>query len=229
MTDIFHEIEEDLRRDRFQRLWSRFGIYFILLVVAIIAGAGAWSGYRWWSQQQAQASGARFEAASQLAEEGKPAEAEAAFAAIIANGTTGYRVLARFRAAGELSLSDKPGGAAAFDALAADGTLSTLTRDIARVRAALLLVDTAPLADIQTRMQTLADSQSALRHSAREIIALAQVRAGELAAANKTATSIMDDPEVPAGVRNRADLVRTLTAASAPAPSAPAAAGAATQ
>jgi len=227
MTDIFHEIEEDLRRDRFQRLWSRFGIYFILLVVAIIAGAGAWSGYRWWSQQQAQASGARFEAASQLAGQGKASEAEAAFASIIADGTSGYRVLARFRAAGELSLTDKAGGAAAFDALAADSTLSNLTRDVARVRAALMLVDTAPLADIRTRMQTLADGPSALRHSAREIIALAQVRAGELAAANKTATSIMDDPEVPAGVRNRADLVRTLTAPAAP--SAPAAAGAATQ
>ncbi len=87
MTDIFHEIEEDLRRERFRRLWDRYGLYLILLCVAVVAAAGAWSGYRYWTQKQSEASGARFEAASALIAEGKPKEAEAALDALAKDGT----------------------------------------------------------------------------------------------------------------------------------------------
>lgn len=223
MTDIFHEIEEDLRRDRFRRLWDRFGIYIILLCVAIIAGAGAWSGYRYWSLKQAQASGARFETANQLLVDGKAKDAEAALAELAKDGTAGYRVLARFRAAGALSTTDKAVGVAAYDALAADSSIDSLSRDVARIRAALLLVDTAPLADITQRVQAIAEGNGAMRHSARQILALAQFKAGDFAAANKTAQWMLDDPEVPPGVRNQAQLVKTLTASAVPPSAAPAA------
>ncbi len=79
MTDIFDEIDEDLRRERLSRLWNRFGIYVILFVVAVIAGTAAYSGWRWWQQREAQATSVRFEAAVKLADEGKHQEAEAAF------------------------------------------------------------------------------------------------------------------------------------------------------
>lgn len=213
MTDIFNEIEEDLRRDRLRRVWDRYGIVFVALVIAVIAGSAGYAGFKWWKLKQDQASGARFEAASQLAAAGKVADAEAAYLALAKDGTAGYQMLARFRAASELAPTDKAKAAAAFDALAADGSLSTLARDLARVRAAMLLVDTAPLADIQARLQALADSQSALRYSAREILALAQYKAGDLAAANKAAALLLEEPEVPPGVRNRAELIRALTAA----------------
>ncbi|HQS07960.1 MAG TPA: tetratricopeptide repeat protein [Xanthobacteraceae bacterium] len=228
MTDIFHEIEEDLRRDRLRRVWDRFGIYFIILVVAIIAAAGAYSAYRYYSLQKAQAAGARFEAASTLAEDGKAAEAQAAFEALAKDGPSGYRTLARFRAAGEIGAKDKPAGVAAFMALANDGTLPPVLRDLASVRASLLQVDTAPLAEIKAQLQPLADGTGGLRHSARELLALAQFKAGNLADANKTAQQAIDDPEVPLGVRNRMELIRTLTAAAAqPAPASEAAAAAA--
>ncbi|TCT05095.1 tetratricopeptide repeat protein [Aquabacter spiritensis] len=228
MTDIFHEIEDDLRRDRFRRLWDRFGLYLILLAVAVVAAAGAWSGYRYWSLQQAQASGARFEAANALLDEGKTAEAQAALAALAQDGTAGYRVLARFRAAGALAAQDKAASAAAFDALAADTAIGALGREVAQIRAAQILVDTAPLAEIVQRIQPLAEGNGALRHSARALLALAQFKAGDLAAANKTAQWILDDPEVPPGIRNQAQLLRTLTAAAVPPAAAPAP-GAATQ
>ncbi|OYZ75048.1 MAG: hypothetical protein B7Y12_13765 [Rhizobiales bacterium 24-66-13] len=228
MTDIFHEIEEDLRRDRLRRVWDRFGIYFIILVVAIIAATGAYSAYRYYSLQKAQAAGARFEAASTLAEDGKAAEAQAAFEALAKDGPSGYRTLARFRAAGEIGAKDKPAGVAAFMALANDGTLPPVLRDLASVRASLLQVDTAPLAEIKAQLQPLADGTGGLRHSARELLALAQFKAGNLADANKTAQQAIDDPEVPLGVRNRMELIRTLTAAAAqPAPASEAAAAAA--
>lgn len=220
MTDIFHEIEEDLRRERFRRLWDRYGLYLILLCVAVVAAAGAWSGYRYWTQKQSEASGARFEAASALIADGKPKEAEAALDALAKDGTAGYRMLARFRDAGLLAASDRAAAVAAYDALSTDASVGAIGQDVARVRAALLLVDNAPLAEMVQRMQPLADGTGPMRHSARQILALAQFKAGDMAAANKIARSIMEDPETPPAIRSQGQLIRTLTdaaeAASAP-------------
>lgn len=236
MTDIFDEIDEDLRRERLSRLWNRFGIYVILFVVAVIAGTAAYSGWRWWQQREAQATSVRFEAAVKLADEGKHQEAEAAFNALAKDAPAGYRALARFRAATELATRDKAAAVAAFDTLAADTSLTAAERDLARIRAAMILVDTGAVADVKQRVQALADGTSPLRHSARELIALSQYKAGDLKGANTTASLILEDQETPNGVRSRAELIRSLTApapakageaapapASAPAPAAPSA------
>ena len=86
MADIFHEVDEEVRREQLKKLWDRYSIYFIALAVLIVAGIGAWRGYEWWEAKQAAAAGAEFEAALALSEDGKHQEAEAAFAKIAAEG-----------------------------------------------------------------------------------------------------------------------------------------------
>jgi hypothetical protein len=74
-------------------------------------------------------------------------------------------------------------------------------------------VDTAPLAEMVQRMQPLAEGTGPMRHSARQILALAQFKAGDLKAAGKVAQSILDDSETPPAIRSQGQLIRTLTAA----------------
>jgi hypothetical protein len=100
VADIFHEVDEEVRREQLKKLWDRYSIYLIALAVLIVAGMAAWRGYEYWVAKQAAAAGAEFEAAIALNEEGKRAEAEAAFAKVAAQAPAGYRVLARMRAAG---------------------------------------------------------------------------------------------------------------------------------
>lgn len=216
MADIFNEIDEDLRRERLGKIWSRFGSYIIGLAVLIVIGVGAWRGYEWWQTREAAASGARFAAALKLSDEGKHTEAQAAFAEIAKDGTSGYRILARFRAATELAYTAKTAAVAAYDALANENGVDPLARDVARIRAGLLLVDTAPLADIEARMKPLDTLTGAFRNSAREILGLAQYRAGDYDAATKTFETLLADGELPPGMRQRAELMRTLAAAGAP-------------
>ncbi|MDF2618040.1 MAG: hypothetical protein K0S00_699 [Xanthobacteraceae bacterium] len=224
MADIFHEIDEDLRRERFNRLWTRYGAYVIGLAVLIVLAVAGWRGYEWWKLQRDQAAGAQFEAALQLAADGKTAEAEAAFQALEKDGTSGYRALARFRAATELAKTDAAKAVAEYDSLGKDPSIAPLMQNVAQVRAALLLVDTAPLADIEGRMKPLDTPEGAFRHSAREILGLAQYKAGDFKAATDTFSGILNDGQTPPGLRRRAELMRTLAAASipVPAPAAPA-------
>jgi len=218
MADIFNEIDEDLRRERFGRLWTRYGGFVIGLAVLIVVAVAGWRGYEWWKLKQDQASGARFEAAQKLATEGKTAEAEAAFVALERDGTSGYRLLARFRAADELAKTDAAAAVADYDGLAKDPSVSTLMQNVAQVRAAMLLVDTVSLAEIEGRMKPLDTPEGAFRHSAREIIGLAQYKAGDYKAATETFTAILNDGQTPPGLRRRAELMRTLSASSMPVP-----------
>ena len=61
MADIFHEVDEEVRREQLKRLWDRYSIYFIALAVLIVAGIGAWRGYEYWVAKRAAAAGAAFE------------------------------------------------------------------------------------------------------------------------------------------------------------------------
>ena len=111
-----------------------------------------------------------------MSEQGKHAEAEAAFAKIAAEAPAGYRVLARLRDAAELAQVKPADAVKAYDELAADSSLGATLQDLAALRAGMLLVDSAPLAEMRRRLEPLAEPGRTFRHSARELLALSAWR-----------------------------------------------------
>ncbi len=213
MADIFHEVDEEVRREQLKKLWDRYSIYLIALAVLIVAGMAAWRGYEYWVAKKAAAAGAEFEAAIALNEEGKRGEAEAAFAKVASEAPAGYRVLARMRAAGALAQSKPADAVKAYDEISADASLGTIWQDLAAVRAGLLVVDTAPLADMRRRLDPVAEPTRSFRHTARELLALSAWRNHDVAAARKYIDMIAGDAESPIGVRARADVLSALITA----------------
>lgn len=213
MADIFHEVDEEVRREQLKKLWDRYSIYLIALAVLIVAGIGAWRGYEYWVEKRANAAGAAFEAAAALSGEGKYVEAEAAFAKVAAEAPDGYRVLARMRAAGALAQVKPADAVKAYDELSADASLGTIWQDLAAIRAGLLLVDTASLADMRRRLDQLAEPTRSFRHTARELLALSAWRNHDLSTAKRYLDMIASDAESPIGTRTRADGLSGLIAA----------------
>ncbi len=215
MTDIFQEVDEEVRREQLKKLWERYGAYLVAACILVVVGVGAWRGYEWWQTKQAAQSGAAFEQAVTLAEAGKHQEAAAAFAKLSTDGTGGYRVLARLREAAELARTDPKAAVAAYDAIGADGRAGQVVQDLAAVRAGLLLVDNAPYAEILQRLEPASAPDRVFRHSAREILALSAWKAGDMAAARRWTEMIISDPQTPPGPRSRAEMLSELIAASA--------------
>ena len=120
MSDIFQEVDEEVRRERLQQLWERHGNLIVALALLIVLAVGGWRGYDWWENRKAAESGAAFEAAVALAESGKQDEAQAAFSKLAKEGSSGYRILARFREAAELAKTDPAAAVKAYDSLAAE-------------------------------------------------------------------------------------------------------------
>ena len=211
MSDIFHEVDEEVRREKLKQLWERHGNLIVAFALLVVLAVGGWRGYDWWETQKAAESGAAFEAAVLLAESGKQAEAQEAFAKLAKDGSSGYRVLARFREAAELAKSDGAAAVKLYDALAADSGLGRAMQDLAGIRAGLILVDSAPLAELSPRLEPLTAADRPFRHSARELLAIGAWRLGDTAVAKRWFDLIASDIETPAGTRQRMDVLMTLS------------------
>jgi hypothetical protein len=210
LTDIFREIDEAVRHEQLKKLWERHGIYLVALAFVLVLGIAGWRGYAWWEARKAAEAGAAFESAIALADAGKPQDAEAALARLAAEGTSGYRKLARLREAALLAQHDPKAAVAAYDAIATDPRMDKELRDLAALRAGFLLLDGAPLDEMQRRLEPLTGPKNTFRHSARELLALAAWRAGDMAAARRWSQLIMTDAETPVSVRARIEMLMVL-------------------
>jgi hypothetical protein len=211
VSDIFREVDEDVRRERLQKLWERHSNLIVAAALLVVLGVGGWRGYEYWENQKAAESGSAFEAAVTLAEAGKQAEARAEFGKVAKEGSAGYRTLARFRDTAELGKLNPAAAVKEYDALAADGSIGRTLQDLAVVRGAMIDVDTAPLADLAAKLEPLTAAGRPFRHSAREILALAAWRANDQAAAKRWFDLIATDAETPAGMRQRIDVLMALS------------------
>jgi len=211
VSDIFQEVDEEVRREKLQQLWERHSNLIVSLALLVVLAVGGWRGYEWWEAKKAAESGTQFETAIRLAEDGKQAEAQAAFAKIAQDGSSGYRILARFREAAELSKTDPAAAVNLYASLAADSSLDRTLRDLAAVRGGMILVDTAPLAELTAKLEPLTAADRPFRHTARELLALSAWRNGDTAAAKRWLDLIATDAETPAGIRARMDVLMTLS------------------
>ncbi len=211
MSDIFQEVDEEVRREKLKQLWERYSNLIVAAALAVVLAVGGWRGYDWWETRKAAESGAAFEAALLLAEGGKPDEARAAFAKLAQEGSSGYRILARFREAAELVRTDPAAAVQAYGVLAGDSSLGRTMQDLAAIRGGLILVDTVQFAELAAKLEPLTSADRPFRHTARELLALAAWRTGDQAAAKRWFDLIATDTETPAGTRQRMEVLMTLS------------------
>lgn len=211
MSDIFREVDEELQRKQFKKLWDRYGYVIIataLLIVALTAGYRGWQAYR---DSVAAERGDRFLAALEMSEQGRAEEARAALEELADDAGRGYSLLARFRAASDrASAGDVEGAIEAFDALSRDADYDTFVQDLARIRAGYLAVDVVGFDAVSERVSDLVVAANPLRFSAREILGLSAYRAGKLDVAREQFEALRDDSETPPELRQRAEFMLAL-------------------
>ncbi len=212
MADIFREIDEDLARDRAEKLWQRFQTPIIALAILIVIAAGAWRTYDHYRIKEAEEAGARFQAAAQLSREGKLKEAENALGDIAKSGPAGYALLAKFRAAADMAMTDAEGAVKIYDIIAADTGAEAGFRELAKIRAAVLRVDQADAGELQRRLEPMAQAGQTYRNTAREMLGVAALKRNDFDAASKWLDMIVTDANAPAEIRQRAEALLGLVA-----------------
>jgi hypothetical protein len=208
LTDVFREVDEEVRREQLLKLWRRYSkhvIAAVLLVLAVVGGILLWR--QWQEQRWIDRSNAYLAAAAM-----PPAEAAEAYEAMA--GDDGYGVLARLREASLLAeLGRKAEAVAGFEAIAGDSGVPQVYRDLAVILHAQHALGQADSGDIVRRLEPLTAADNPWRFQAVELSALAELHAGNVDRARTLFLTLADDPAAPAGLRGRAaEIAATLSA-----------------
>ena len=214
MSDIFQEVDEEVRRDKAAEFWKKYQNWILAGAALIVLASGAFRYWQYERERAEQAAGAQFQQALSALEGGKLDEAKAGFDKIAADGPSGYRALAQMAAAGARVKSDPQGAAAAFDAVAGDAAIDPLLRGTARLRAALIRADLPGEEQKgEAELTALSAADAPFRRLARlDLGALALARKDYDEAA-KELDLVLGDPEVSPDERQLADRWLGLVAA----------------
>jgi hypothetical protein len=210
VSELFDEVDEDVRRDQLKQLWDRYSVFVVAAAFLIIAAVGGWRGYQYLEAKKAAEAAVAFDKAADLADQNKHAEAEAAFAKLAEVAPSGYRTLARLRAAAETAKRDPQAAVRLYDEMAADRSVNVPEQDLARLRAAGLLLETTTYDNMLQRLEGATAPAGTYRHSARELLALSAWRSNNVVETRRWLDLIANDGETPASLRSRAESLQAL-------------------
>jgi len=212
MNEFFREVDEDFRRDQVAKFWKRWGGFIIGALLVVVVGVAGWRYWDYLETTRAQEAAARFYEAQQQIQQTNIATGQEMLEELAQGGSGDYSLLARFRLAASRGVQDPDAGALAFDALADDVGIPANFRDLARLRAGLLRLDTQ--FDIAAaQLQSLATPENPYRHSAREALGLAALNRGDYEAAGTWFDQLAIDTETPQALRGRLEIYSALVAA----------------
>ena len=217
-TEVFmREVDDEVRRDRMAEFGRRWGVPIIGAVLLALAAFGA---FLYWQHRQREAAGLegeRMQAAFDQLANTQVKQAEPGIAALATSGKGAYRALAKFTQADILlQRQDLRGAAQRFAEVAGDTSIAQPFRDLALVRQTAAEFDALRPQVVVERMRPLAVPGGAYLGSAGEMMAAAQLRLGQRAAAAQMFSRISSDTTVPESIRQRAVQMAGVLGAGAP-------------
>lgn len=200
MSDIFREVEEDVRRERLEKIWKTYRLYFIALAVLVLAGVGGWQLWQRHDLAERTKAGDAYVAAQRISD---PARAATAFADLAKTTKGGYGLLAKMSQANAMSASGQGRQAVDLYKEIADADSGDIGA-VARLRAAWGEASFAPRAQLETLLAPLDKDGNAWRPLAREVLAFSDYRAAKVKQAASQYRALADDSSAPDALRTRA-------------------------
>lgn len=208
MADIFKEVDEDVRREHYAKLWKKYGRVVIAAAVALVLMVGGFKAWQAWDLNQRTARSDQFAAAIGLEEaEGREA-AYAALEALTGSGAGAYGLLAGLEQARLLAEGgDIAAAVAIWDQVAGDAAAGPAYQGMAAVLSVLHQIDDGDRDTLEAKLEPLLTSEGAYRPLAMELNAALALSRGDTEAARVRYGELSEDAGVPQQQRDRARLV----------------------
>ena len=203
MSDIFQEVEEDVRRERYEQLWKKYGNYILAAAGVLVLAVGGYQAWQNYDLTQRQKVSDQFRVAAEAAQTGNAPKAEADFSALAKDAPSGYATLAKFHlAAAYLAQGKRDPAVALLRELMASS--DELISNTARLRLAWIMADASPKADITMMLQPLMAADSPWRFAGAEVIAYVDLKDGARAQAIDEYQKLAQEAQAPTSLRQRA-------------------------
>jgi hypothetical protein len=209
VSDIFREVEEEVRQERLQKWWKKYGNYVVAGVSILVIGVAGWKMWERYDQQQRLKASSQIESAAQISAAGQNDLAAQAYAQIAKKAPSGYALVAQLSQADEYMASGRINDAIALYMKIADNDKAGLG-DVARMRAAWAQGDKLSTEELKVLLAPLSDGKSQWRFMARELLAYRALHDDHAAVAQKEFAALAAEKDAPSSLRQRADAMATL-------------------
>lgn len=211
---FIREVDEELQRDRMAKLWKRYGPIAIGVALVLVVGTAGKVGWDAWQARQLEQQGAAFAAAEVALRQNDASAAAEQFSSLAATQRGNVAALAKLREAeARIAGGDNEAALDLLDELARTSGIDPILRDLAAITAAQRRLDTTDPATLQESLAPHMSGDSPFRHSARELAALAALRAGNEAAALEELRQLQEDLATPDDMRRRVAELRAALGA----------------
>lgn len=211
MVDVFEEVEEQLRSDRYRTFalkylpWLGGG-----LLAALLVALGVW-GYQQYRQGGEEKASQTYAAGLDSLAHGDKDQAYQRFGQVANSTAAAYKSLALMQQAGIRMDQQRTADAVALFDQAAKAAPNPIIGDEARLKSALAVLDTASVAEIQEKLKPLtATPETPYNALAREAVAMAKLRNGDTKGARDDFVVLTLLPSAPDTVRQRAQAAKAL-------------------
>ncbi len=203
--NLFKEIDEDLRQQKYADLWKKYGNFVIGAAIALIVGVASVKGWEAYDLNRKSEDGKLLVSALKSIAKDKPDTAASILDKLAKEGSSGYAIIARFNQAAVLAKKgDAKAATSAYLSISDDSGIYEVLRNMALVLSALHGVETGDAVELTKKLSRLIDGKNAWRHSAKELTALLAQKTGDKAKAQKLYKELSDDATAPSGIRARA-------------------------
>ncbi|RAK61288.1 hypothetical protein DJ021_16500 [Phenylobacterium hankyongense] len=210
MADLFEEVEEQLRSDRYRTLVLKALPWVLAVLAAALIAALAFWGWEKYREQAANKASEQYSTALDAFGQGRDAQAVQLWGEVAKSPAKGYKTLALMQLGGLKVRDNKRDEAVKLFDEAAAAAPDDILGDAARLKSAFALLDTAPYKDVEARLTPLMKDGHPYRVQAREALAFAKLMAGNTAGARTDFVIIAGMLDAPEGARARASAAKDL-------------------
>lgn len=207
MSDVFREVDEEVRKDQSVEIWKKYGPLIIAAAVAIMAVTGGFIGWKNYQKNQRLVAADTFLSATSVTDADKRASA---LEQVAVENTGIYGALARIRLAMNLAEDNPDEALAALDRVATTTSIPIEMRQLAEIRAASIAASFRSPGDVLKRVGPLLQPGHAFRYSARELAAVAEIQMGNKQSARNHLQTLIEDQQTPSGIRSRTEALLAI-------------------
>lgn len=210
MVDFVSEVQEELRKDDYNKWLRQYGPYIAGLIVAVIMATAYLEFRKNRQDRDARATSAAYMDAISSADDGDLNQAVERFVAISEAAPEGYAGLSLMRAAGlELEQNNRTEAVRLLDKAAAEFSKPRHAQ-LAQIKAAYILADEGRYNDAKLRVSPLAVKDQPYEYLARELLGFAALQTGDVSEARKQFAYLETIPGVPESIQSRAKQYLTV-------------------
>jgi hypothetical protein len=209
VSDIFHEVDEEVRQERLAKWWKKYGDYVVAGVSILVIGVAGWKYWQYYDQKERLKASSEIEAVQLIAQAGQDDIAADQYAKIAKKAPSGYALLAQLSQADELLAAGRTGDAVALYMKIAANNKAGLG-SVARIRAAWAQGDKLSTPELTALLAPLNDGKSKWRYMARELLAYRALKEDRLDEAQKEFSALAAAADAPPSLRQRAEAFAAL-------------------